>query len=133
MFCRKKDVYKSLLPHLLDTQRISYCWFLEFGFVQRLEKFSLIRDSLDERELNLSSRFYKISQPNYTLDEAKSRDTTYSVRVYTRGELLYLNSKKTVKNLRMCDIPLISNEGTFLINGIQRIINNKIVRISSIY
>ena len=134
MFCRKKDVYKFLLPNLLDTQRISYCWFLEFGFVQELEKFPLIRDSFDERELNLSSRFYKISQPNYTLTEAKRRDTTYSVRVYTRGELFYLNSeKKTEKNLRMCDIPLMTNEGTFLVNGIQRIIINQIVRSPGIY
>ena len=134
MFCRKKDVYKFLLPNLLDTQRISYCWFLEFGFVQELEKFPLIRDSFDERELNLSSRFYKISQPNYTLNEAKRRDTTYSVRVYSRGELLYLNSEKKVeKNLRMCDIPLMTNEGTFLVNGIQRIIINQIVRSPGIY
>ena len=133
IFCRKKDGYKSLLSNLIDTQRISYCWFLEFGFVQRLEKFPLIRDSLDETELNLSSRFYKISQPNYTLNETTRRDTTYSVKVYTRGERLYLNSKKTAINLRMCGIPLISNNGTFLINGIQRIIHNQIVRIPSIY
>jgi len=94
----------------------------------------LLRDSLDERELNLSSRFYKISQPNYTLNEAKRRDTTYSVKVYTRGELLYLNSeKKTERNLRMCDIPLMMNEGTFLVNGIQRIIINQIVRSPGIY
>ena len=58
MFCRKKDDYKSLLPKLLDTQRIRYFSFLEVGFVQELEKFPLIRDSLDERELNLSSRFF---------------------------------------------------------------------------
>ena len=53
IFCRKKDGYKSLLCNLIDTQRISYCWFLECGFVQELEKFPLIRDSFDERELNL--------------------------------------------------------------------------------
>ena len=55
MFSLAKDVYKYLLPNLLETQRISFCWFLELGFLQELENFSIIRDYLDELELNLSS------------------------------------------------------------------------------
>ena len=134
MFSVKKNVYKYLLPNLLETQRISFCWFLELGFVQELENFSVIRDYLDELELNLSARFYKIRQPKYTLAEAKRRDTTYSVRVYTRGQLLYLNSDNTTENdVLLCDIPLMTNEGTFLVNGIERIIINQIVRSPGIY
>jgi DNA-directed RNA polymerase subunit beta len=99
-----------------------------------LENFSVIRDYLDELELNLSARFYKIRQPKYTLAEAKRRDTTYSVRVYTRGQLLYLNSDNTTENdVLLCDIPLMTNEGTFLVNGIERIIINQIVRSPGIY
>ena len=63
MFSIKKDVYKYLLPNLLETQRISFCWFLELGFLQELEKFSLIRDYLDELELNLSAKYFKIRPP----------------------------------------------------------------------
>ena len=77
----KKNVYKYLLPNLLETQRISFCWFLELGFIQELENFSAIRDYLDELELNLSSKCYTIRQPKYNLAEAKRRDTTYSVRI----------------------------------------------------
>ena len=44
----KKNVYKYLLPNLLETQRISFCWFFELGFIQELENFSAIRDYLDE-------------------------------------------------------------------------------------
>ena len=65
MFKTKKNVYKYLLPNLLETQRISFCWFLEFGFLQELENFSAIRDCLDELELNLSVKSYKIKQPKY--------------------------------------------------------------------
>jgi len=130
----KKNVYKYLLPNLLETQRISFCWFLELGFVQELEKISVIRNYLGKLELNLSARFYKIRQPKYTLSEAKRRDTTYSVRVYTRGQLLYLNSDNTTENdVLLCDIPLMTNEGTFLVNGIERIIINQIVRSPGIY
>jgi DNA-directed RNA polymerase subunit beta len=135
MLSTEKNVYKYLLPNLLETQRISFCWFLELGFVQELENFSVIRDYLDELELNLSAKFYKIRQPKYTLAEAKRRDTTYSVRIYTRGQLLYLkDSNNTTENeVLLCDIPLMTNEGTFLVNGIERIIINQIVRSPGIY
>jgi len=135
MFNIKENVYKYLLPNLLETQRISFCWFLELGFVQELENFSIIRDYLDELELNLSAKYYKIRQPKYTLAEAKRRDATYSVKVYTHGQLLYLkDSNNTTENeVLLCDIPLMTNEGTFLVNGIERIIINQIVRSPGIY
>ena len=76
MFSIKENVYNYLLPNLLETQRISFCWFLELGFIRELENFSAIRDYLDELELNLSAKCYTIRQPKYTLAEAKSRDTT---------------------------------------------------------
>jgi DNA-directed RNA polymerase subunit beta len=135
MFATKKNVYKYLLPNLLETQRISFCWFLELGFIQELENFSAIRDYLNELELNLSAKHYTIRQPKYTLAEAKRRDSTYSVKIYTRVQLLYLNdSDNTNENeVLLCDIPLMTNEGTFLVNGIERIIINQIVRSPGIY
>ena len=135
MFSLKRNVYKYLLPNLLETQRISFCWFLELGFLQELENFSAIRDYLDELELNLSSKFYKIRQPKYTLSESKRRDTTYSVRIYTLAQLFYLNNpdNTTENEVLLCDIPLMTNEGTFLVNGVERIIINQIVRSPGIY
>tara|TARA_B110000046_G_scaffold7796_2_gene8050 strand:+ start:1822 stop:5070 length:3249 start_codon:yes stop_codon:yes gene_type:complete len=135
MLNTKTNVYKYLLPNLLETQRISFCWFLEFGFLQELENFSAIRDYLDELELNLSAKYYKIRQPKYNLAEAKRRDTTYSVRIYTLAQLNYLNNSysTTESEVLLCDIPLMTNEGTFLVNGIERIIINQIVRSPGIY
>jgi DNA-directed RNA polymerase subunit beta len=130
-----KKIYKYLLPNLLETQRISFCWFLEFGFLEELEKLSAIRDYLDVMELNLSSKHYKIRQPKYTLAESKRRDTNYSVQIYTLAKLSYLtNLKETSENeVLLCDIPLMTNEGTFLVNGIERIIINQLVRSPGIY
>ena len=135
MFTLNKKIYKYLLPNLLETQRISFCWFLEFGFLEELEKLSAIRDYLDVLELNLSAKHYKIRQPKYTLAEAKRRDTNYSVKIYTLAQLSYLtNAKDTSENeVLLCDIPLMTNEGTFLVNGIERIIINQIVRSPGIY
>jgi DNA-directed RNA polymerase subunit beta len=135
MFSIQKNVYNYLLPNLLETQRISFCWFLELGFIQELENFSAIRDYLDELELNLSAKYYKIRHPKYNLAEAKRRDTTYSVRIYTLVQLIYLNnlSQTTENEVLLCDVPLMTNEGTFLVNGIERIIINQIVRSPGIY
>jgi DNA-directed RNA polymerase subunit beta len=136
MYSTKKNVYKYLLPNLLETQRISFCWFLELGFIQELENSSVIRDYLDELELNLSTKFYTIRQPKYTLPEARRRDNTYSVRIYTQAQLLYLNdysNNTSKKEVLLCDIPLMTDQGTFLVNGIERIIINQIVRSPGIY
>jgi DNA-directed RNA polymerase subunit beta len=131
----KKEIYNYLLPNLLETQRISFCWFLELGFLQELENFSAIRDYLEELELNLSDKHYKIRPPKYSLAESKRRDTTYSVRIYTLAQLSYLTERKepTENEVLLCDLPLMTNEGTFLVNGIERIIINQIVRSPGIY
>ena len=135
MYSLQKDIYNFLLPNLLETQRISFCWFLELGFLQELENFSAIRDYLDELELNLSYKHYKIRQPKYSLLEAQQRDATYSVRIYTVAQLTYLtnSNEQSEKQVLLCDIPLMTNEGTFLVNGIERIIINQIVRSPGLY
>ena len=108
MVSTKQNLYKYLLPNLLETQRISFCWFLELGFIQELENFSAIRDYLNELELNLSAKFYKIRQPKYSLAEAKRRDTTYSVRIYTLVQLLYLNDSNS-KTPGVSKVPVVGN------------------------
>ena len=85
----RKDVYRYLLPNLLEIQRASFCWFLEKGFVQELENFSVIRDYLGDLELTFATKFYKIRAPKFTLDEAKARDTTYSVAIYVVAVLTH--------------------------------------------
>jgi len=134
MFILKKEVYRYLLPNLLETQRISFCWFLERGLIQELENFSSIRDYLDELELNLSTKLYSIRQPKFALAEAKRRDTTYSVRLYTFAKLRYLKTTNVVENeVFLGEIPLMTNEGTFLVNGIERVVINQIVRSPGVY
>ena len=129
----KDNVYQYLLPNLLEIQRASFCWFLEKGLVQEFEDFSLIRDYLGELELNLSTKFYKIKRPKYTLEESKRRDTTYSVAIYITAHLKKQRLETSTAEVFLGDIPLMTNEGTFLVNGIERIIINQIVRSPGIY
>ena len=134
MLDRNKNIYKYLLPNLLDVQRASYCWFLEKGFVQELRTFSVIRDYLGDLELNFATKFYTINPPRYTLEEAKRKDATYSVRIFIRAQLNYLEgADPQEKQVFLGDIPLMTDSGTFLVNGIERIIINQIVRSPGIY
>ena len=81
---------------------------------------------------NLSTKFYKIKRPKYTLEAAKRRDATYSVPIYIVAHL-----KKRIETSKaevfLGDVPLMTNEGTFLVNGIERVIINQIVRSPGIY
>jgi DNA-directed RNA polymerase subunit beta len=134
MLSIKNNIYRYLLPNLLEIQRTSYCWFLEKGLVYELENFSAVQDYLGEIELSFSSKFYTIKMPKYRLEEARRRDTTYSIRIYSLATLKYLDNSEVKKNeVFLGDLPLMTNEGTFLVNGIERIIINQIVRSPGIY
>jgi len=129
-----QNIYRCLLPNLLEIQRISFCWFLEKGLIQEIENFAAIQDYSGELELSLSAKQYKIKRPKYSLTEAKRRDTTYSIRLYLVAKLNYLATAEIKKGeVFLGDIPLMTNAGTFLVNGIERIIINQIVRSPGIY
>jgi DNA-directed RNA polymerase subunit beta len=66
-----QNICKHLLPNLLEIQRISFGWFLEWGLFTELENFAVICDDLNELELSLSAKHYKIRRPKYSLTEAK--------------------------------------------------------------
>jgi DNA-directed RNA polymerase subunit beta len=134
MYALKNDIYRCLLPNLLEIQRASFCWFLEKGLLHELENFAAIKDYLGELELSLSAKRYKIKKPKYSIAESKRRDTTYSIRIYVVANLDYLVTNEQKKGeVFLGDIPLMTNEGTFLVNGIERIIINQIVRSPGIY
>jgi DNA-directed RNA polymerase subunit beta len=128
------DIYRCLLPNLLEIQRVSFGWFLEKGLPQELENFSIIRDYSGELELNLSSKQYRIKSPKYSLFEAKRRDATYSIKLYIKATISYLGTVKTrTGEVFLGEIPLMTNTGTFLVNGIERVIINQLVRSPGIY
>ena len=56
MLNANKNIYRYLLPNLLEIQRASYCWFLEKGLIQELETYSIIQDYLGELELNFATK-----------------------------------------------------------------------------
>nr|YP_010596510.1 RNA polymerase beta subunit [Chrysotila carterae]WAK83146.1 RNA polymerase beta subunit [Chrysotila carterae] len=129
-----KNKYSCLLPNLLEIQRASYCWFLEKGFVQELEQFSAVKQYSGELKLNFITKFYTVKQPRYNLQETKRREGTYSVRIFINAKLLYSQeSRSKKKRVFLGEIPLMTNTGTFLVNGIERVIINQLTRSPGIY
>ena len=88
----KKRAYTYLLPNLVEIQRLSFCWFLERGFMEELDRVTSFCSSKDGDTLNLFSKRYKLKQPHCSFSEAKRNEITYSVRIYTQFELNYERS-----------------------------------------
>jgi DNA-directed RNA polymerase subunit beta len=124
----------SLLPDLIEIQHSSFRWFLEEGLIEELNSFSPITDYTGKLELHFLGKDYKLKEPKYAVDEAKRRDASYSVQMYVPTRLI---NKETgeIKEQKVFigDLPLMTERGTFIINGAERVIVNQIVRSPGVY
>ncbi|HLO52106.1 MAG TPA: DNA-directed RNA polymerase subunit beta [Kamptonema sp.] len=122
------------LPDLIEIQRASFRWFLEAGLIEELDSFSPISDYTGKLELHFMGKDFKLKRPKYDVDEAKRRDSTYAVQMYVPTRLI---NKETgeIKEMEVFigDLPLMTDRGTFIINGAERVIVNQIVRSPGVY
>ena len=123
-----------ILPDLVEIQRASFCWFLEEGLAEEINSFSPITDYTGNVELYLLGDDYKLKCPKYSISESKRRDATYSVQVYVPARLINRDTG-VIKEQEVFigDLPLMTDRGTFIINGAERVIVNQIVRSPGIY
>ena len=130
----KKKAYLTTLPDFIEIQRASFCWFLEKGLSEELEKFPSITDLYKNVELNFFGQEYKIRKPKYSFMESKRRDTTYSVKLYVPISIRFFNiSVKNKTNVFIGELPLMTDTGIFLINGCERVVINQIIRSPGVY
>ena len=120
------------LPNLIEIQTASYNWFLEEGLKEMFADISPIEDFTG----NLSLEFvdYRLGEPKYPVEESKERDVTYSAPLRVRVRLIN-NQTGEVKEQEvfMGDFPLMTETGTFVINGAERVIVSQLVRSPSVY
>ncbi|MFG6150722.1 DNA-directed RNA polymerase subunit beta [Halobacillus sp. B23F22_1] len=120
------------LPNLIEIQTASYEWFLEEGLKEMFKDISPIEDFTG----NLSLEFvdYSLGEPKYPVDESKDRDVTYNAPLRVKVRLLN-NETGEVKEQEvfMGDFPLMTDTGTFIINGAERVIVSQLVRSPSVY
>ncbi|MHC5614017.1 MAG: DNA-directed RNA polymerase subunit beta [Nostoc sp.] len=132
-----KETYMEpafLLPDLIEIQRSSFRWFLEEGLIEELNSFSPITDYTGKLELHFLGHNYKLKEPKYNVEEAKRRDSTYAVQMYVPTRLINKETGEIKEQeVFIGDLPLMTDRGTFIINGAERVIVNQIVRSPGVY
>jgi DNA-directed RNA polymerase subunit beta len=122
------------LPDLVEIQRASFRWFLEEGLIEELDSFSPITDYTGKLELHFLGKEYRLRRPKYDVDEAKRRDSTYAVQMYVPTRLINKETGEIKEQeVFIGDLPLMTDRGTFIINGAERVIVNQIVRSPGVY
>ena len=121
------------MPNLIEIQKNSYKWFLEEGIKEVFNDISSITDS--NGKLVLSFVDYRIDEtPKYTIGECKERDVTYAAPLRVKAHLRNEETGEVVENeIFMGDFPLMTDSGTFVINGAERVIVSQLVRSPGVY
>ena len=120
------------MPHLLDIQRNSYDWFMKEGLQEIFHDISPIQGFTGN--LVLSFEGFSLGKPKYDIDKCKERDATYSAPLRVNVRLVN-NDTGEVKEQEvfMGDFPLMTETGTFIINGAERVIVSQLVRSPGAY
>ena len=121
------------MPNLIEIQKNSYKWFLEEGIKEVFNDISSITDS--NGKLVLSFVDYRIDEnPKYTIEECKERDVTYAAPLRVKAHLRNEETGEVAESeIFMGDFPLMTDSGTFVINGAERVIVSQLVRSPGVY
>ncbi|MFA4942013.1 MAG: DNA-directed RNA polymerase subunit beta, partial [Patescibacteria group bacterium] len=116
------------MPELIEIQKDSYEWFLKEGLAELFDEISPVTDFIG-RDLELYFEDYYLDEPKFNEAESKAKNVTYeaSLRVKTR-----LSNKRTgesnTQEVFLGDFPLMTKKGTFIVNGIERVVVSQLIR-----
>ena len=121
------------MPNLIEIQKNSYQWFLEKGLKEVLNEMSEITDYSEKLKLRFLD-FRLDENPKYSVMECKERDTTYAAPMRVRAQLLNEETGEIKESeVFIGDFPLMTDSGTFVINGAERVIVSQLVRSPGVY
>ena len=128
-----KSSFPCELPNLVEVQTKSFKWFLEEGLMEVLRDVSPITDHSDNLVIEFVS--YSIDQkPKYTVEECKERDANYAAPLKVNVRLTNkLTGEVKQTDIFMGDFPIMTETGTFVINGAERVIVSQIIRSPGMY
>ena len=130
-FARHEEV--MAMPNLLEIQKKSYQWFLDTGLREVFADVASIGDYAGNLELSFID-YSMDEKPKYDVEECKARDATYAAPLKVNVRL-YNNQTQEIKEqeIFMGDFPLMTQSGTFVINGAERVVVSQIVRSPGVY
>ena len=122
------------MPNLIAIQKKSYQWFLDKGLKEVFRDVSEITDYSGNLILDFIDYTLDVDHPNYSVIECKERDATYSAALRVTARLLNKETGEIKEsNVFMGDFPLMTDSGTFVINGAERVIVSQLVRSPGVY
>jgi DNA-directed RNA polymerase subunit beta len=132
-FARIPDIRP--MPNLIQVQIDSFEWFKRDGLRELFAEISPIEDFTNK---NLKLEFIvpdePFGEPKYTEDQCRERDATYAAPLYVKARLTYKETGEIQeKDIFMGDFPLMTQEGTFIINGAERVVVSQLVRSPGVY
>ncbi len=120
------------IPNLIEIQQKSYQWFLEKGLREVFEDISPITDFTGNLVLHFVD--YTLGEPKYDVDECKERDANYAAPLRVKVRLINKETGEVKEQeVFMGDFPLMTEKGTFIINGAERVIVSQLVRSPGVY
>ena len=131
-FAKKQDILE--MPNLIEVQKDSYRWFLEKGIYEVFTDISPIADH--DGRFSLEFVDYQLCKDDakYTIDQCKERDATYAAPLKVKVRLHDMETGEIKEHIMfMGDFPLMTDNGTFVINGAERVIVSQLVRSPGIY
>ena len=120
------------LPYLIEVQKKSYEWFLKEGLMQLFQEISPIQDF--SGHLLLEFVDYSLGEPKWSEKECKDRDVTYAAPLRVKVRLIHKETGEVKEQeVFMGDFPLMTDRGTFIINGAERVVVSQLVRSPGLY
>ena len=121
------------MPNLIKVQKDSYNWFIEEGLGEVLKDISPIEDYSGNLVLEFFD-YYMEDKTKYSVEEAKERDATYSTRLHVKVRLINRETGEIKEQeIFLGDFPLMTDSGTFIINGAERVVVSQLVRSPGCY
>jgi DNA-directed RNA polymerase subunit beta len=127
----KRIPHSAQIPNLIEIQLDSYRWFLEEGLPELFRSFSPITDFTGNTSLSLTD--FTLGQPKYTIEDCRDRDMTFESPIKVRVELRQANKDIVESEVYLGDLPLMTDKGTFIINGAERVVVSQLARSPGVY
>ena len=122
------------MPYLIDIQKKTYQEFLEKGIGETIAEFSPIEDFSGKVELHFLDYSIDYSTIKYPVDECRRRALTYSAPIRVNARLINKETGEAIdQNIMLGEVPLMTENGSFLIGGVDRVVVSQIVRSPSVY
>jgi DNA-directed RNA polymerase subunit beta len=119
------------IPNLVEIQLDSYKWFLREGLRELFHSFSPIYDFTGNLSLELID--YTLGDPKYSVEECRNRDMTYEAPIKVKVRLQAKEGEVIESEVYLGDLPLMTERGTFVINGAERVVVSQLARSPGVY